>query len=362
MLRPKYRQRWIICIVLLFLIAILPQTVAGQGNTVTVPDVTGMSVPQAAAILNRAGLRLGAEDNLGWTPDSGLPQDSISGQSPPAGERVETGATVDVQVLRSNNVVLIYDDNDLTLVNQSGDRIRLEGIVLRAIDGTQEAFFTATRWNRRLDPGDCAQVWSVSRREPKRIDECTESIFWTSTTNPAAHFWTGAHNATQFSITQNGVERGICPVANPGRCELFLETRGRNNSTPFVYFAYTPDQLIVRNISDDQWMLLNNVQIINNAPSVAGSTFEFGDPDVFGNPDTIGRINQLAPGQCLLYTNGGPNTGTPPQPCDLVARLDLDPSVNFWAQEFGVDSTTDNQPHTCPAATPDKLTVCIMPR
>lgn len=342
---------------------LFPQVIVLGQDTATMPDVRGMSVPQAAALLNRNGIVLGPENHVPWTAESGLPENTVSEQSVPAGQAVTPGTMVFLTVLRSPNTLLIYDDNDLTMVNRSGGVMSLDGLIFRSMGGSQESFFTATRWTGALDADDCAQIWSVPRGEPKELPECPSNIFWLTTRFEEAHFWTGAYGATQFRVEQNGIERAVCPIANPGMCEFFLAGGGgAGEVTPFVYFAYTPDQLIVQNTSDNQWMPLDGVQIINNAPPVAGSTFAFGNPEVFGNPQTIGRINRLAPGQCLHYTGSADIGDTLPQPCDVVARLDLDPSVNFWMQPFGVDSVTDDQQHTCPAATPGRLTICVMPR
>jgi len=361
MVKGLKMRRKIILLIIVGLV-LFPQLVAAQ-DTVTVPDIVGMGEPQAAALLNRSGLNLGAEENVAWTQESGLPENTIGSQSIPAGQSVARGTAVDVTMLRSSNTLLLYDDNDLTMVNQSGGTMPLDGIVFRSMGGSQESFFTATRWRGALDSDDCAQIWSISRGEPKNLPECPSNIFWLSTRFEEAHFWTGAYGATQFKVEQNGIERAVCPVANPGRCEFFLAGGGSGaDATNFVYFAYTPDQLIVRNPTEDRWMPLNGVQIVNNAPPVAGSTFAFGSPDVFGSQPVVGRIDRLAPGQCLLYTGSATVSDTLPQPCDMVARLDLDPSVNFWAQAFGVDSASDDQQHTCPAATPGKLTICVMPR
>ena len=55
-------------------------------DSVTVPDLTGLSVPAAAALLNKSALALGAENNQGWTADSGVEQNHIKGQSVAAGQ------------------------------------------------------------------------------------------------------------------------------------------------------------------------------------------------------------------------------------------------------------------------------------
>ena len=356
------KTRFIVIFTVILGALVMPLSVFGQ-DTVTVPDVRGLSVPEAAALLNRNGIALGQENNTAWTAESGLPENTVSEQSVPTGQSVTRGTVVDVTVLRSANTLLVYDDNDLTMVNQSGGNMSLDGLIFRSMGGSQESFFTATRWAGALDGDDCAQIWSVPRGEPKDLPECPSNTFWLTTQFQEAHFWTGAFGATQFRVEQNGIERAICPIVNPGTCMFFLAGGGSAaDATSYVYFAYTPDQLIVHNTSNAQWMPLDGVQIINNAPPVAGSIFAFGSPEVFGSPQTVGRINQLAPGQCLQYTGSATVGDTLPEACDVVARLDLDPSVNFWAQPFGVDSVTDDQPHTCPGATAGSLTICVMPR
>lgn len=343
-------------------ISAVPGRVFSQENML-VPDVIGLNVPQAAALLNQNGINLGIETNITWTADAGVPENTIGVQSIAAGERVTPGTTIDVTVLRSANTLLIYDDNDLTLVNQSGAVMRLDGLNFFSIGGSSESSFTATRWTDELAVGDCARIWSQSTRESEDRPECPASTYWLATQQAAAHFWLGTSGATQFRVEENGIERAVCPVANPGTCAFFLAGGGSSSDvTGFVYFAYTPDQLIVHNVSESQWMLLDGSQIVNNAPAAAGSTFAFASAEVFGNPQVIGSINRLAPGQCLHFTGSATISDSMPEMCDAVARLDLDPSVNFWVQPFGVASVTDDQAHTCPAAIADKLTVCIMPR
>jgi hypothetical protein len=46
----------------------------------------------------------------------------------------------------------------------------------------------------------------------------------------------------------------------------------------------------------------------------------------------------------------------------VIAQLKIDPSLIFWASDFGVDGVLDTKPHICPKATPGKLTICAMPR
>jgi hypothetical protein len=331
---------------------------------VTVPDVTGMSVPQAAALLNRSGIVLGSETNVGWTAESGLPQNTISAQSVAGGQSVARGTVVDITVLRSPNAYLLYDDNDLTLVNQTGGTLDLNGIAFNSVDGSGPATFTANRWGGILEGGDCGQIWSISRGEPKPQDGCA-SMQWLTTNDPAQHFWTGANGATRFNIVQTGVERAVCSVAAAGRCDFFLTGGGAGGDVvPYVYFAYLPDRMIISNQSPDQWMSLNQLNVYNQNFAEGTAPLKIADPTLYTNQgqQLIGRVDQLAPGQCLYWTNGSPQPDTPPQSCDVVARFNMAAELIFWSKDFSLDSVTDGQRHTCPAATPGRLTICVMPR
>lgn len=326
---------------------------------VAVPDLTGMAVPQAAAALNRLGLKLGAENNQGWTQESGLPQNTINGQSIPAGQTAALGTAVDVNVLRSPNVILIYDDNDLTLVNQSGGTINLGGLAFRALDGGG-ATFAASRWGGGLAAGDCGQVWSVGRGSGKDMAECG-NVQWMTTNDSAEHFWNGAGGTTQFGVFQDGVQRVTCPVANPGRCEFYVASGASGDATEFVYFAYTPEHLAVINQSDNQWMVLDGFSVSNNYVQPVGQAVNMADPTIYSNMSPVANVGRLAPGQCILYTNSGPGSDQPPQPCDVIARLDIGANLIFWGADFGVNSS-DGAARSCPAATAGRLTICVMPR
>ncbi len=337
------------------------QVVWGQAS-VTVPDVTGMTVPVAAAALNHAGLALGHEVGEAWTAESGLAQNTIAVQSVAPGTAVEAGTAIDLTVLHSPNTLLLYDDNDLTLVNQTGADLDLTGLIFQAQDGNQ-ASFAASCWGASLREGRCAQLWSVGRNGPKGLDECQYIEHWLATTNNAEHFWTGEGGTTQFSVNQNGIERALCPVANPGRCEFYLPSAGAQDVTGFVYLVYTQDRLAIINNTDDRWMPLGGLRFLNNYVEPRGAAINPADSSLYGsNRNPAADLQRLAPGQCILFTNSSPDSQTPPQACDVVAQLNVGPSVIFWAADFPVDGVTDNLDHACPAATSEGMTLCIMPR
>jgi hypothetical protein len=358
----------VILLSLLFAVGLLPLSIVkGQETSVTAPDLTGMNVPQAAAALNRVGLILGAQTSIPWTEASGIPSNTISAQSAFPGTVLPAGTEVNVNVLRPTNVTLIYDDNDFTLLNHTGSDLNLRELVFNAVEGTNTATFEARRWTSSVGQNLCVQLWSVTRYDAKATDGCERIQNWlVSSRNTAEHFWTGANGITRFNVVQNGVERATCPAAAVGAdetlCEVFFPTDVNDEATPFVYFAYTPHELIILNPSQDQWMPLEGVQILNNMPDVAGTTFAFADPAVFDNPETFGVINRLAPGQCLLYTNNDPASTNTPKPCDVIAHRDLTPNVVFWSMAFGLDSVTNDEAQSCPPATEGHVTLCIMPR
>ncbi|MCA9904780.1 MAG: PASTA domain-containing protein, partial [Anaerolineae bacterium] len=308
---------------------------AAQATTVAVPDVRGLNVPAAAAQLHEAGLRLGATGALQWTEASGLPVNTIGEQSPAAGETVAPGTEVTLTVLRTPKVALIYDDNDLTLVNQTGAPLPLAGISINAADGA--ALFRADRWfTAALGPGDCGQVWSVPRGDAKQVEGC-ESIFWLTTGNSAEHAWTALNNVTAFNLVQNGEVRASCPAApantEPLRCEAYVPAPDQAEEAPFVYFAYTEDVFVVANPTADQWMPLRETVVFNFSPniSVPGAGVPLGDPSLYGDTARVEDVGRLAPGECVLLTRGVLDSPTLPIPCRVIAQLSIGPALIFWA-------------------------------
>jgi len=364
----KLRFGWMTLVMLLLAV---PWAYAQEAASVSVPDLTGLNVPQAAVTLNEAGLALGTETALGWTAESGLPENTISQQTPAAGEQIEAGSAVNVTVLRSNNAILIYDDNDITLVNNTGGPLNLNGLTFSAVGGTTAASFNAGRWSPTLQSGDCGQLWSVARTGPKDVAECLSSTLWLTTNDSGQHFWTGSNGATQFNVVQDGVERAVCPVTVTGRCEFYLATNATTEVTPYVYFAYTSTQLIIMNQSDDQWMSIAELRITDSS----GLTSPIATPEVYDAAtyatsgleietfrSPVARVGQLAPGQCLFLMISLPAETPPPQPCTVIGQITAQVEAIWWQSPFRFVSLTDGVSRGCPGATPERLTVCILPR
>lgn len=334
-----------------------------QDQTVTVPDLTGLNVPQAAAALNQAGLRLGSETAFGWTEASGLPANTITEQSIAAGESTTFGATVDITVLRANNATLVYDDNDITLINQSGGTIALGSIALNSVGGNSTASFSAARWGGSLGPGDCGQLWSVGRTGAKDVDGCTGSTLWLTTNDTNQHFWTGANGATQFNILQNGIERGLCTISVPGTCSFFLESSGSLETTGYVYIAYSQqDNWVIYNNSEDRFMSLRGVIFSNSTTSDIGEIL----PESVAQSDhpdqVVGDVTLLAPNQCIFFRSPTSQAENPPISCDTIVTYTLDfAALISRDQPLYITAPSDGERRMCPPYTPERLTVCILP-
>lgn len=346
-------------------------SVQAQDDLVVVPDLFGMNVPQAAAALNAAGLALGEQLTQNWTEASGLPPESIIAQSTEAGGTLARGAAVNVMVLRTANMRVIYDDNDMTVLNLNAAPTDVARLSFSA--NNHPARFVAARLTGALSAGECIQVWSIPRSSPKSLDECGSIQRWVSTINPGEHFWTAANGVETFSVVQDGVTVQTCPAAPVGsegsvlRCDFYIGSAGSSGGvTEYLYFAYTPQAIALINTSENQWMTtaVNTIYNYNPSLSMPGLGLQFGDPNLFN--ETLrrrqGNVEQLAPGQCLVMTSGMIEADASPQPCHVIAQLPIDPSLAFWLANFEIESVALVGRRVCPAAIPERMTVCVVPR
>ena len=354
--------------IILLMLVTMQMSLHAQDETVTVPDVTGMNVPQAVASLNQIGLNLGEQllaENAGDTPPN-----TVVSQSLEAGTSVDYGTAIDLTVVFPSNARFIYDDNDITLINLADGFMNTSNVVFRAIDGNQ-ASFNIAQLGGGLESGDCFQIWSINRSNAKDVAGC-DSTNWRTTTNTGAHFWTHTSGATQFNVIENGIERVICPTAGAGTqdapltCEFYMAGGGiGNDSTEFIYLTYTEHALAFVNVSEDKWMPTNRTQLYNYNPALAvqGVGGILGDPEVLREEHRkgLGDVTRLAPGQCIVYTIKESGVKDSPVECDVVARRSLARDVVVWVADFEVESR-DGRIQKCPAATENKLTRCIVGR
>ena len=348
-------------IVLLSLFSLMPLQAQDNQTTVTVPDLVGLSVPEAAAVLNEAGLRFG-EQIIAPPPAEGAADSSaIVDQSIMPGTEVQAGSTVDVTVQRANNMLLLYDDNDITLVNQSGGPLSL-GTISFASSNTR---FNGGRWGATIEANECAQLWSVGRTGPKALDQCTAISRWLTTNRTGEHFWTTPNADATFTVSQDGVQRATCNKAQPGggvqSCPLFLAAGSASESTTYVFLAYTTTNTTIINNTSDKWMPLDGVQL--RLPD-GGLRPLVPEIQWFDNADAlVGNIYRLAPGQCQVRTSASGVDSPPLQACDEIGRITAPDDGPFaWNFGFEVIGTTGREPATCPPATEGRMTLCIVPR
>lgn len=333
-----------------------------QDNTAVVPDVRGLTVPVAAAVLNRSGFFLGTQTNAAWTAAMAYLPNTVGEQSIAPGETAPRGVPVALTIFRPPNVTLIYDDNDITLINRAGVPLEIAGLVFTTVESITPASFEAISWRiRAIEANNCGQLWSVARSGEKPVEGC-DVINWMSTNKPEFHFWTALNGVASFKVVQDGVDRAVCPAAQAGAepitCEFYLLAAALDPETPYLVFTYTVDRLVIFNRSSDRWMPLEGILVSSTA---GGPPVAIGDPALYAPALIPGIINRLAPGQCLLFVSGGV-TAAAPETCDVIARLDYPAGVGFWKTNFEVDGITTPEKYVCPAAMPAKRTICILPR
>jgi hypothetical protein len=260
-------------------------------------------------------------------------------------------------------MLLLYDDNDITLVNQSG----------APVDSTQVVFlssntrFNGSRWGgQMIAPGDCVQLWSVGRSSGKGLDQCGEVKPWITSNDTTEHFWTGPNQDDTFTVLQNGAPRGECPKSRVAgevlSCPFNWAANDDNDGyTPYIYLIYTPTQFQIWNNSKDEWMPLRGIQLESETKSSGPLVPR--DRTRFDNHESIlADLGRLAPNQCIYYTSASANGSKLLQACDEVARVSLPAEGYVWTADFDVLSNSLAAPATCPAAEAGRLTVCIVPR
>lgn len=318
----------------------------------SIPDLIGLTPAQAAARLNADGFALAALEYMEYTTlTSGTPN-TIIAQSPAAGTSAEAGAGVRVTVQQAYNTRLVWDANDFTLVwdgtGGSADFLWLPGLRFAAVDEGSQAAFAGAWSDTTINPGFCAQLWTEAVRGAKDVPGCASarSTLWLTTIDPAAHFWT--RGATAFEVYQDGVYRARCEVALFA-CTLYLAPlHFAPDVTEYAYFVYSAEALMLINQSPDHWMPASQITLDGRA---------LGDPALFNPPPQIGRVDMLAPGQCLLFAAS--SSAVPLQPCAVIARAT---GAAFWTQGFTLVGRRDNTAQTCPPVVTGETMICLLPR
>lgn len=329
-----------------------------QADNSNVPDLTGLNIPQAAAALRLANLALG---EMRWEFSPVQNANAIIGQEPAAGTVFQAGGSVDVVVAQTPNIRLMYDDNDLTLINMSGGAIDLTGLLLaRESDGRA---LPGARWPLELLAGDgCLQVWSVGRSVSKPVEGCRDITAWFSSSASEIHVWTPLAEQATFSLSIAGELVADCLTAvpadsdNPRVCEGYITPSPDPLIARYLYFSYTPGVLVVKNPSPDLWMPLD-VTLVGGGESVdlgAAALYDSVLPVVLDGDGR--RVLPLAPGECVVLFTDDPVLL--PEACGLVIAEAT--SADFWSDGFRLGG--EGVVRTCPAASDERLTVCVLQR
>ncbi|MCC6974751.1 MAG: protein kinase [Anaerolineae bacterium] len=130
----------------------------------------------------------------------------------------------------SPKVLLVYDRNQLNLVNQSVTAINITQLVFRQ-SGPSRVYreFAASRWDRpfaeyppsAVPPGICFQVGRLDRGRYEPFREC-RSLSAYVLTSDSGWFWIAVNNqVTVFEVYLNDQKLSECPI-NEGRCEVSI--------------------------------------------------------------------------------------------------------------------------------------------
>lgn len=130
----------------------------------------------------------------------------------------------------SPKVLLVYDRNQLNLVNQSVTAINITRLEFRQ-SGPSRVYreFAASRWDRpfaeyppsALPPGICFQVGRLDRGRYEPFREC-RSLSAYVLTSESGWFWIAVNNqVTVFEVYLNDQKLSECPI-NEGRCEVSI--------------------------------------------------------------------------------------------------------------------------------------------
>jgi hypothetical protein len=347
-------------IILLFIVLMLPTLAQDEEEEVapTIPNLTGLTAPQAEAILNAQGLRLNPVIQS-ITGSNGIPN-TVGAQSPEAGTEIvlSSETIVTISMLQEFNLLLIYyneilqaqgiETEHFTMINLSDREINIDGLILQS----DERLFVASDWRAStIRNNECFQLWSNSRNGNHQPAECgilaevgilrgipTEQQFW--------------KNTESFKILQDGVYRASCEVA-AGRCELWVSPQMiAEDVTEYVYFVYDTHELFVLNHSQSQWMPLNQIRL-EDTPEPLSSL-------KLWSSVIIEDTNFLAPNQCVIFSDN--SSAEPLSDCFAIATKSTTGNNIFWRDGFTVHSTYQGNTieRNCPS--PSGRSFCLIPR
>lgn len=347
-------------ITFLFIVLIIPSLAQEDDKSkITVPDLSGLSAAEAAAVLNAQNMLLDPIIQTLSYDDVGGTVNTIGAQSPEAGAEIDpnTKTIVSVSVIRELNLLLLYDpnkydENDLTFVNTSEQDINLTGVIFQS-KSTGYSFKGRSFAGRVLPAQKCFQIWGIDVGSGFYVpDECTGGgLLKYGIINNLPndeHFWQGADT---FTVMQDGIYRGSCEIA-AGRCEVWISPQMiAEDVTEYAYFVYDEHELYVFNRSKTQWMPLQQIQL-PPLPEPLNSMRIW-------SSSNLDNLDFLAPNQCVVFTDNSRKESL--VDCTRIAWKNAIPDEMFWKDGFTVHSLhEDGIDRNCPP--PSGKTFCLVPR
>ncbi len=337
-----------------------------QPRQSVVPNLIGLNVPQADAALHLVGLRLGVQTLDLSTSVETDQLGTISAQSVDANETLTPGAPVNITVVRAPNIRFIYDDNDLTLINQTGEAIALASLSLVGEAGAATLILAGERWGiRHIPPDGCIQIWSIGRAAPKAVAGCPEISAWFSSSDVSTYVWTQAAQVDSFTLMQAGIALTTCQAAPPASqdsptvCDAYLPSTPPPEQVGFLYLAYTYEAFSALNPTDDAWMPLSApLTHADGTVMSLAALFNYTNTEMVAISLDGESLTPLAPQECILFRVPDSPDSPAPEPCGLVVADAVLDSV-FWRSDFTVTDPKGVK-RTCAAATEENLTVCVM--
>jgi hypothetical protein len=323
-------------------------------ESVTVPNLIGLTVPQAARQLSEIKLLIGTETAQEWTAtevnpatNASFQANQITAQMPAAGQTLATGASVQVTVLRAYNAVLTYDADGLTLRNTIIVPLNLTGVIFKTGEGQNLREFQAREWGTPVDINGCYYI-GLAQLTTNPTD-CATLTRQVVATQPIKQFWTTG----TFTIEQNGITVATC-IASP--CNLTIPQGDNPDQAAYLSFQYRTNYLTVRNPSD-RWMTLTEITINGRN----GKKFTLGTVQDKAPGDVLWAGSRLAPGQCIVYSELDIGS-LPPYDCAVVAYVKLPAGTGFWQRGFSITAPSTRRTSACGAPLPGLLSICRVPR
>jgi hypothetical protein len=325
---------------------------SSQTEVPTMPNLSGLTVPQAHTLLYERGLEL---EPIIVSTNSGTGRlNSIIDQSLAAGEVINEGTVISVTVLREYNLELIWESQDqgdeaFTIVNLTESLINLEQLLFEKADGSRR--LDTNLWPNELRERQCIQLWPFEVTDGFQLPECNflQGGGILSVLNESQQFWRGEGS---FYVSQEGLRRAECQILD-GRCQIWVSPSAISEEfSPYVFLTYNPHELIIHNRSESEWLPLNQLAL-NDSPALN----DVREWDVFRFSETMPF---LAPNQCVRFSDSFTNSLVN---CIEIASRELAQAEIFWRSDFTVHSLhLGDVSKTCPAALGDMPTICLLLR